>query len=367
MKIKISENIKSLRKSHFLIQEQLAEALGVTVGAVYKWEAGLSMPEIKLIMELADFFEVSVDALLGYEQQNNNIESRIHRIKQCVLEKDFQEAVLESGKALKKYPNNFNIVYASAMMYMLKFSEDKCEDAMKKSNELFQNAISLLYQNMDKSINETTILNYIASNYLAAGLVDKGLEILKQNNICNINSSLIGYTYAVRLKQPEEARKYLIDSFCEIINNILRTMSGMAFMYTELNDETGMDAVVWLCDFLDSIKSSDAGIVFADKLKAVLLAQCAVWKANRGCIDEAREYARNAYSLAMQFDEEPIYTMQGIKFLKGEECERVSYDGIGKTAMESIENMVFKDRELSEAHEFVKHMWEELKNENVKG
>lgn len=58
---------------------------------------------------------------MGYERQNVNIENRIHRIKQCILEKDFQEAVLESGKALKKYPNNFDIVYMSAIMYMLKF------------------------------------------------------------------------------------------------------------------------------------------------------------------------------------------------------------------------------------------------------
>ena len=59
MKIKIAENIRNLRKAHALTQEQMAEALGVTVGAVYKWEAGLSMPEIKLIMEIADFFEIS--------------------------------------------------------------------------------------------------------------------------------------------------------------------------------------------------------------------------------------------------------------------------------------------------------------------
>nr|MCR4556847.1 helix-turn-helix domain-containing protein [Saccharofermentans sp.] len=54
MQIKLSENIRSLRKEHKLTQEQLADALGVTVGAVYKWETGLSMPEIRLLMELAD-------------------------------------------------------------------------------------------------------------------------------------------------------------------------------------------------------------------------------------------------------------------------------------------------------------------------
>lgn len=42
MKIKLAENIRMFRKEHSLTQEQLAEVLGVTVGAVYKWEAGVS-------------------------------------------------------------------------------------------------------------------------------------------------------------------------------------------------------------------------------------------------------------------------------------------------------------------------------------
>ena len=44
MQIRLSENIRALRRRHGLTQEQLAEALGMTPGAVYKWEAGLSQP-----------------------------------------------------------------------------------------------------------------------------------------------------------------------------------------------------------------------------------------------------------------------------------------------------------------------------------
>lgn len=44
MEMKLAENIRGYRKQRGLTQEQLAEALGVTVGAVHKWEAKLSTP-----------------------------------------------------------------------------------------------------------------------------------------------------------------------------------------------------------------------------------------------------------------------------------------------------------------------------------
>lgn len=365
MKIKIAENIKTLRKQHSFTQEQLAEALGVTVGAVYKWESGQSVPEVKLIMELADLFEISVDTLLGYNRQSENIENRIERIKQYVLEKDFDEAVLEAEKALKKYPNTFEIVYVAAKAYMFRFSEYKDEKSLLKSNELFRNAISLLYQNKESSINETTIFNLIGLNYLNAGKTEKGLEILKQNNICDINSARIGFTYAM-MKQPLEARTHLYNSYMSIINNIIHTMGGMVFMFAQQKDELCIDTALWLVDFFDSIKEDKNRIIFIDKLKAILYAQLAAMTAAFGRYDEAEKYIADAYNLAVKFDFAPIYTTKGIKFLKGEDRVGIALDGLGETAIDGIESFVFGNAEPSETLNFVKRRFEELKNEEEK-
>jgi len=361
MKIRISENIKNLRKAHSLTQEQMAEALGVTVGAVYKWEAGLSMPEIKLIMEIADFFEISVDTLLGYEQQNGNVENRIQRICQCILEKDYEEGASEVEKTLKKYPNNFNVTYAGAMLYRMKFLEEKCEEAMIKSNQLFEKAISLLYQNTEKSINEVTILNHMASNYLAAGDIEKGLELLKQNNICNINSGQIGYIYTVELNKPEEAEIYLLSSMFEIIDKMIYTVGGMAYAHALKGDEVCVTEALWLIHYFDSLKAEADAVTFLDKLKAILLAQCGVWETAFGHEDKANEYMKAAYLLAKQFDESPIYTGQNIKLLKGMEKEGAFLDGIGKTAIDAVEKFVFGKIHQPKAVAQMKEQWEELK------
>lgn len=49
MRVKLSENLKRLRREREMMQEQLAEVMGVSISAVYKWESNHSTPEINLI------------------------------------------------------------------------------------------------------------------------------------------------------------------------------------------------------------------------------------------------------------------------------------------------------------------------------
>ena len=83
MKLSLAENIRAYRKERKMTQEQLAGVLGVTVGAVYKWESGLSVPELNMITELADFFDVSVDVLLGYRMKDNRLDALMERLSAC--------------------------------------------------------------------------------------------------------------------------------------------------------------------------------------------------------------------------------------------------------------------------------------------
>ena len=110
MELALSENIRAFRKERSLTQEQLSEALGVTPGAVYKWEAGLSVPELPVIVKLADFFDTSVDVLLGYKIRNNSMDAISDRLNTYIRNSD-PAALPEAEKALKKYPNSFMVVH----------------------------------------------------------------------------------------------------------------------------------------------------------------------------------------------------------------------------------------------------------------
>lgn len=60
----IGNNIAALRKEKSITQEELANILGVSAQAVSKWENNSSCPDVALLTDIADYFGVTVDALL---------------------------------------------------------------------------------------------------------------------------------------------------------------------------------------------------------------------------------------------------------------------------------------------------------------
>ncbi len=120
MKLSLSTNISKLRKEHAMTQEQLAQTLGVTFASVSKWERGVATPELHLIAQLADLFEVSIDALIGYQFRNNDRQTVIARLKQYFHDRDNDDVYPDIENALKRYPNCFAVVYNSARIYQVR-------------------------------------------------------------------------------------------------------------------------------------------------------------------------------------------------------------------------------------------------------
>ena len=67
LNIPLGENIRRLRQQREVTQRVLAHHLHVSEQAVSKWETGLSYPDVVLLLSIADYFSVSMDALFGRE------------------------------------------------------------------------------------------------------------------------------------------------------------------------------------------------------------------------------------------------------------------------------------------------------------
>ena len=59
------ENLKALRNARNISQKALGETLGVSQQAIYKYEHSLAEPDIYTLIQLASFFNTSVDYLIG--------------------------------------------------------------------------------------------------------------------------------------------------------------------------------------------------------------------------------------------------------------------------------------------------------------
>ena len=69
---KIGSFLRELRTQKGLTQEQLAEKLNVSGRTVSRWENGNNMPDLSIIVELADFYDVDIRDLLNGERKSEN-------------------------------------------------------------------------------------------------------------------------------------------------------------------------------------------------------------------------------------------------------------------------------------------------------
>lgn len=72
--IRIGCFLKELRKERKLTQEKAAEQLNVSSRAVSRWETGRNMPDIGMLVELADFYDVSIPEIINGERKSENMD-----------------------------------------------------------------------------------------------------------------------------------------------------------------------------------------------------------------------------------------------------------------------------------------------------
>ena len=67
-----TDRIKQLRKQKGITQKEMAEAVGVGVSTVAMWESGKRTPSFKLLNDLSDLFDKSIDYILGISDDDRS-------------------------------------------------------------------------------------------------------------------------------------------------------------------------------------------------------------------------------------------------------------------------------------------------------
>lgn len=125
--LNLSENLASLRRKKQITQEELAAFIGVTKASVSKWETGQSMPDILLLPQLAAYFDVSVDDLLGYAPQLSQEQIRrvyLHYTAEFAR-RPFDEVLGEVHSTIHQYYSCYPLLLQMCVLYLNHFSLTK--------------------------------------------------------------------------------------------------------------------------------------------------------------------------------------------------------------------------------------------------
>ena len=356
MKLTLGENIRTLRKQRGLTQEQFAEVMGVTTGAVYKWESGLSVPELDLIVEMADFFDLSVDALLGYQMKDNGLDAFLQRLSGYCRTRD-PEALAEAEKALKKYPNSFRVVLGCAQLYAFYGVGSQHRREARRALALYEQARLLLAQNTDPKISELTICGDMANVYMILGESEKGIALLKEHNANGAFSDTIGMGLALELGRFEEAEPFLAEGLLRSAFKLINVVAGYVPLFCARGDyASAREILAWGMAMLDGLKKEGAhdGL---DKIYVIGAALQAYVQLQTGERAEARRTLGSALERAIRFDAAADYGLPSLRFMDLPEGSVTVSDGLGATAMDSLEKTVrlLKDKDLSE-------LWKEIRD-----
>ncbi len=338
MKLALAKNIRVLRKEKRLTQEQLSEALGVTVGSVYKWESGQMTPELDMLVNIADFFDISMDALLGYRTKDNRADTLMKRLADYCRVRN-REALNEAEKALKKYPNSFEVAHGCAQVYAFFGVGSKDHAETRRALELYEQAKLLISQNNNPRINEQTISGEMASVWMLLDEREKSIELLKKNNAGGIYSDTIGMVLALDLKRYEEAEPFLSEALMMNLIGLVDSVSGYALILSHRKDYVAARKMLsGFIDYLHQFKEGEK-TDFTDKIMASMIIAMAHVYTLEGKTEEAKECLRKVFAFVRQFDAAPDYGIQTFRYPAL--CQDTVFsDGLGASAAESIETLL---------------------------
>ena len=115
---KIGNFLRELRREQGITQEQFAEKLGVSARTVSRWETGNNMPDISLLSEIADFYDVGIPEIIAGERKSDEMNEEVKEVADAMS--DYAGAEKEK---LVKSIRNLSIIGLIALIVYLVLGE----------------------------------------------------------------------------------------------------------------------------------------------------------------------------------------------------------------------------------------------------
>ena len=236
--LNLAENIIRLRHDKKITQEQLADFVGVTKASVSKWETKQSLPDILLLPQLAAFFDVTIDELLGYEPQlsKEQMQKIYLELASDFAKNPFEEVIGRVQALEKEYYSCYPFLYQVILLYLNHFM---LAGEQQRQQEILENALRLCDRILAacKEIslcNETVLIR--ATILLQLGKAQEVIESLEEvtNPVSAKNQSGAVLVQAYQLAGEMEKA----DSFTQInMYNEVLSLVGWSTEYITIHSD----------------------------------------------------------------------------------------------------------------------------------
>lgn len=256
MKLSIGENLKKLRAEKKVTQENLADYLDVTCQAVSRWENGAAYPDIELLPELARFFEVSLEEIMGCENSEKAAEDKARIISNSRYG-NIEEAIRQLRELERQYPNNWYI------------KEHLCEALIDPKPESYDDVLPELrryaYEAMEKfPPDKSRMFEWFCRKMVIAAPEEEVDEWASMLEVYNMNQRwhLMMMRYQER-QDWEKARHY------ESMEKIMYLREMLRFgPIPETEEDPGRGALI-PCRLAEKILDAVVGVPYRDETGAV--------------------------------------------------------------------------------------------------
>lgn len=179
--LQISQNIIRLRREQHVTQEQLAEHVGVTKGAVSKWENGTTLPDVSTLPLLAAFFDVSIDALLGYAPalSAKQIQAYYRDFAKAFSERPFAEVLAEVQSLVKTYYSCWPLLYQMSLLLLNHVPLAKEPSAQQQTLSYMERLLERVLAQSDDAALKSDARVLESMIWLQQGKVDEAIHTLE--------------------------------------------------------------------------------------------------------------------------------------------------------------------------------------------